>query len=90
MGVEGVDAAAVHDAPDSDVGVDGVQGVRQQVAVGLRAERAGGEATQHDLRSGDDALLINPRSLLALASSACATQVFSSRSATMAVKTCFP
>ena len=89
MGVEGVDAAAVHDAPDSDVGVDGVQGVRQQVAVGLRAERAGGEATQHDLRSGDDAL-INPRSLLALASSACATQVFSSRSATMAVKTCFP
>ena len=89
MGVEGVDAAAVHDAPDSDVGVDGVQGVRQQVAVGLRAERAGGEATQHDLRSGDDAR-INPRSLLALASSACATQVFSSRSATMAVKTCFP
>ena len=90
MGVEGVDAAAVHDAPDPDVGVDGVQGVRQQVAVGLRAERAGGEATQHDLRSGDDALLINPHSLLALASSACATQVFSSRSATMAVKTCFP
>ena len=89
MGVEGVDAAAVHDAPDSDVGVDGVQGVRQQVAVGLRAERAGGEAAEHDLRSRDNAL-INPHSLLALASSACATQVFSSRSATMAVKTCFP
>ena len=65
MRVEGVDAAAVHDAPDPDVGVDGVQGVRQQVAVGLRPERAGGESTQHNLRSADDALIIraaSPRS----------------------------
>ena len=89
MSVEGVDAAAVHDAPDPDVGVDGVQGVRQQVAVGLRPERAGGESTQHNLRSGADAL-INPRSFPALASSAWDTQVFSSRSATRAVKTCLP